>query len=753
MLTIDLLGRSRAEFRALKRPRVACLTSFRYDAHLVPAMKENLAGVVDAFILWDDRQAAEKFSSEPERRARLIEAAFEIGADWALAVDPDERFEPAFQTRIRRLTRKPDTIWIFGLREMWTPTAWRSDGIWGRKEVGRLWPLRKDDRHRHAPLHSPWAPTDTGMRRKRSGLDLYHLKSIDPRRRQSRAALYSALDPQRKFAPRGYDYLGDETGLELTEIAPERMYRPAHVEDGGLWMPEFRAECGDPLPQIIKRAVGYRADGQTDSALRLLALAAGTHTAPADCGLIARAYLGLGDAHSALACLDGPELAQRPVEDLVLALETCHATGDFAGRDRRLAQALALHPAHPLLELASLRHDPATPAELTTDVFARLGWAKGPARRREASSPPADARMGTVVLCLGAAPEVRGAVASLLDQQPPTYVIVVNSGGGDLDSALGDLAARTTRVEVSAQVFAGAARNIGSALVREPHLAFLASDCLAAPGWVRTRLARQERGPVAVASALVPYPSDNAVTVGHHLALHPMRLPEAASKAPICFGVSIPTLMSHVAGPYRVELRGGEDSIMNEILASWIPVIFVPELITRHCGPTRLLAAFADMGRRGVADARLLPLTINLRLKPWNPDLLRTVLRLPVELFRSRNSVVKERLPREVGWAAPQVYRAARRLVPLMIVACTLGRLGSLPGTLAARSGAWRALRAFGKGGAAADLVAAIGDGRLLGVTVIRQIEAALLDAGHADDAEALLRRVRADNPLLKLRR
>src|SRR5690606_5334311 len=47
--------------------------------------------------------------------------------------------------------------------------------------------------------------------------------------------------------------------------------------------------------------------------------------------------------------------------------------------------------------------------------------------------------MAIVVICVGASPEVVGAVRSIVDLETPCEVIVVNSGGGDIGRRLGPL--------------------------------------------------------------------------------------------------------------------------------------------------------------------------------------------------------------------------------------------------------------------------------------------------------------------------
>jgi hypothetical protein len=98
------------------RPMVLAVFSYRYDAELVPDLLENVAPMVDGWVAFDDRQATDLFSSEPQRRRLLINRAKELGATWILAIDPDERIERGGATRIRSLTgERQRIIWEFNL--------------------------------------------------------------------------------------------------------------------------------------------------------------------------------------------------------------------------------------------------------------------------------------------------------------------------------------------------------------------------------------------------------------------------------------------------------------------------------------------------------------------------------------------------------------------------------------------------------------------------------------------------------------
>src|SRR5262245_55996516 len=105
VLTKHLFGGRWSARRLLRRaPRVVAIFSFRYDAHLVPDLSENLRPIVDGYVADDDRGASEAYTDERVRKAMLREAAREMGAKWILCMDPDERLEMAASERIKELT-------------------------------------------------------------------------------------------------------------------------------------------------------------------------------------------------------------------------------------------------------------------------------------------------------------------------------------------------------------------------------------------------------------------------------------------------------------------------------------------------------------------------------------------------------------------------------------------------------------------------------------------------------------------------
>lgn len=226
------------------RQRTIAVFSYRYDAHLVPDLLANLDPIVDGWIAFDDRQAQGIFSSETHRRRLLLESACDAGADWILAVDPDERLEYATADRIGQLTsRRRRIAWGFHFREMYSSTDYRVDGIWGTKIQHRLFRAYDPAQYRSKDLHGLWYPEGIGFKERNSDLNLYHLKMIEPKRRSGRQALYRQLDPKHEMQDIGYDYLADETNARFESIAAGREYLPHHVDDGQMWMADLAPEA------------------------------------------------------------------------------------------------------------------------------------------------------------------------------------------------------------------------------------------------------------------------------------------------------------------------------------------------------------------------------------------------------------------------------------------------------------------------------------------------------------------------------
>jgi hypothetical protein len=220
----------------------------------LPGLFENLAGQVDGVLALDDHStdasrayvesqpllvelldvpaaAGEEFEDAKFHRA-LVEAAWDHDADWLLGIDADERLERDFRQRAEREIARAEAegqtaLWI-PWRELWdAPDQVRVDGIWGEKRKACLFKADRAHRFDERRLHAIWAPLPPpGTEYPIADLRLYHLRMIKPADREKRAARYRRLDPDRAHQPMGYDYLVDDTGIQLEPIEPGRDYVP-----------------------------------------------------------------------------------------------------------------------------------------------------------------------------------------------------------------------------------------------------------------------------------------------------------------------------------------------------------------------------------------------------------------------------------------------------------------------------------------------------------------------------------------------
>lgn len=255
--------------------RLVAVFGIKYEpAWLVRDLKENLAPWVDDFAVVDCRSRRDELWIHEGRYRKLQRgAAIEAKADWVLVTSPDERWEDGAGDIIRPLIdgHKDKVIFNFPLREMWTPTAYRTDKLWGRKRRARLFPLLPNQRTSRSRIQAGPAPIGDGTyARETLDANIYHLKMIEPENRVMRAEVFEALDPDYHFQSRdpsrltarrkeldpegvliehGYHYLHNEDGLELEEIPEGRGFSP----------PYDRPYIFDVPPRLLRRKAAPRA--------------------------------------------------------------------------------------------------------------------------------------------------------------------------------------------------------------------------------------------------------------------------------------------------------------------------------------------------------------------------------------------------------------------------------------------------------------------------------------------------------------
>jgi len=211
--------------------------------------------------------------------------------------------------------------------------------------------------------------------------------------------------------------------------------------------------------------------------------------------------------------------------------------------------------------------------------------------------------MAVVIISVGAPAELTRAVASIQAQRPRPEIIVVNSGGGDVNARLPKGCADATVVSVDEVLWPGAARNRGIQAANAPFIAFLAADCVAHSSWVSGRLAHHRTGSDAVASAVVNDAPRNIIAWASHLNTFPTRLPHVCETKAPRYGASYARSLFVQHGLFREDLRIGEDTEFHRRLGTG-GIVWAPEVRTAHRNPRTIMDSLSDKYARGQRSSR-----------------------------------------------------------------------------------------------------------------------------------------------------
>lgn len=235
---------------------IVALLQARNEERFLPTWLENVAPAVSAIVALDDGSSdrtAEILSGHPkvaellrkphgeswnerDNQMSLIKAGRRLGASWFLAVDADERLEEKFVRDLPQLIEDAEArgmeAYSMRLLELWGDrNHYRVDGIWKGKARYRL--FRNNSAHTKfdpRPLHRHWLPLEIVTNIAKVGAHLphrlYHLRMIRAEDRDARHRRYVSMDPSNRYQSQGYDYLVDETGLELAEVPADRDFLP-----------------------------------------------------------------------------------------------------------------------------------------------------------------------------------------------------------------------------------------------------------------------------------------------------------------------------------------------------------------------------------------------------------------------------------------------------------------------------------------------------------------------------------------------
>ena len=142
----------------LKPNSITAIMCVKNESYYLPGFLKHIDPYIDYVIALDDGstdntveilesypKTLEVLHSEyhegqdwPERqnRIRLITRARELGVDWVLCCDPDERFEIRFLRNLRKITARERKCYIVHFRELWgNCRQYRNDGIWDNRRI------------------------------------------------------------------------------------------------------------------------------------------------------------------------------------------------------------------------------------------------------------------------------------------------------------------------------------------------------------------------------------------------------------------------------------------------------------------------------------------------------------------------------------------------------------------------------------------------------------------------------------------
>ena len=209
--------------------------------------------------------------------------------------------------------------------------------------------------------------------------------------------------------------------------------------------------------------------------------------------------------------------------------------------------------------------------------------------------------LACVILAVGNPDSLIDAVRSIVEQDAPVEIIVVNTGGGNPAASLAAADLNVTVVTHPDILHAGGARNLGIQHANAPIVSFLASDCMAQPGWARRRIEAHSSGALVVSSSVCSMFPKNIAAIAAHIVQRTRRMELIPQRYWLNYGCSYDRSLFLRFGPFREDLRTGEDTDFNDRLRrAGIEFISRPDVRTAH----RYETSFWDLLRGHFARGR-----------------------------------------------------------------------------------------------------------------------------------------------------
>ena len=315
------------------------------------------------------------------------------------------------------------------------------------------------------------------------------------------------------------------------------------------------------------------------------------------------------------------------------------------------------------------------PVEARRQVDGEVGQGSEP-------TPAARPVLSAVVFAYRNEDTILRAVSSVVEQDfdEPFEVIVATSGGDGAGKLVHEHFPDVRVIESPVRLLPGGGRNLGITLARGEIVAFLEGDCIARPGWIRSRVAAHRAGHEAVASTVAVANPEHATARATAYLCYENRLegsPQGPAGIPRSYGLSLTREVLNRAGPFDEALRIEEDTLMAERLREvGVSAWFEPSVCIEHLGPTRLRDFLREQASRGRRQARsdvLIRPSGFLRVKAEAAPALRG---LTVGLRTLRHGYVRSRwLTRNLQRCAPD-RRDLAVTMPWIVVGLLANTLG-----------------------------------------------------------------------------
>ena len=384
-------------------------------------------------------------------------------------------------------------------------------------------------------------------------------------------------------------------------------FSPAFVEDGGLWSPHpdrIGAIVPDQLEQRLHFVAKSVAQQGHEAAFHALNDLVAASPQDEDLPLLGASYALAAGLDESARSLAEAHLARNPQSLLARRLSALSLDDpDQRAAMLRDAAALPQDSAYHRDTCARLAREV---EDFTSDRATWRRWTTGASVCLEGARI-APSRLAVVVVGFRSQPSLAAAVASVLDQDEPTEIVVVNTGGGEVRGSLARFLDRIRLIEIDEPLFVGAARNVGIDASRAPFIAFLAGDCVAAPGWTAGRLRRHLAGALSVATPVVPQTDATVVAEAANRLLYWGRRPDTPLSYVAPFGRSYHRRLFDQVGRFATGLRVNEDERLNRLTDRIGPFDWAPEILTRHRDPRTLAELLHAQVKRGENRADHVP--------------------------------------------------------------------------------------------------------------------------------------------------